>query len=480
MTKFAPATGDLLLAVFTHLRTTISFVGLLLLLPGQQLQAKEKVDLLINHGTVVTMDADAHLITDGAVAVRGDRIVGVGPSGEISAKYEAVRTIPAGGNIVLPGLVNTHNHAPMVLFRGFADDLKLMDWLQNYIFPAEARNVTREFVQWGTLLACLEMIRSGTTTYADMYYFEDQVAEATLRAGMRGVLGETIIQFPVADNKTPEDALAYTEKFIRRWKGSPLITPAVAPHAPYTNSAGTLKACKALAEKYGVPLIIHVSETQDETRQIKEKYGTTSTKWLEQLDVLGPNVLFNHAVWLTEEDMAVVKKHGVAVSHNPESNMKLASGTAPIVRMLALGIPVGLGTDGAASNNNLDMFEVMDFAAKIHKLISMDPTVMPARQVVQMATSGGARALRLEKEIGSLEPGKMADFIVVDTGRAHALPLYNVYSQLVYDLKGADVRTSVIGGKLVMLDGRILTLDEASIKQKARELQRRILDSLKK
>ncbi len=442
--------------------------------------AKERVDLLVSGGTVVTMDPGKRLLDDGAIAVRGDRIIELGSSGEIRAKYAARRTISAVGTIILPGLINTHNHAPMVLFRGIADDLRLMDWLQNFIFPAEAKNVTSEFVEWGTLLACLEMIRSGTTAYADMYYFEDQVAAATAHAGMRGVLGETIIQFPVPDNKTPGAALTYTEKFIKRWKGSSLIIPAVAPHAPYTNSGETLKACKALADRYGVPMIIHVSETQDEVRQIKEKYGTTSTKWLEQLGVLGPSVLFNHGVWLTEEDLAAVKKHGVSVSHNPESNMKLASGTAPVVRMLSMGIHVGLGTDGAASNNNLDMFETMDFAAKLHKLAAMDPTVLPAPQVVELATIGGARALRMDRDIGSLEPGKKADFILVDAGLAHALPLYNVYSQLVYDLKGGDVRTSVIDGKIVMLDRRVLTLDEASIKAKVRELQVRILRSLRK
>ncbi len=463
------------------LRPSSFFLLLCLVFPPvQPASAKEKADLLISGGTVVTMDAGRRLVENGAIAVRGERIIDLGPSAEILGKYDAARRVSARGQIILPGLINTHNHAPMVLFRGIADDLKLMDWLQNYIFPAEAKNVTAEFVEWGTRLACLEMIRSGTTTYSDMYYFEDRVAAATAEAGMRGVLGETIIQFPAPDNKTPEDALSYTERFIKHWRTSALITPAVAPHAPYTNSAETLKACKALADKYGVPMIIHVSETQDEARQIKEKYGTTSTKWLEKLGVLGPGVLFNHAVWLTEEDLAAIRGNGVTVSHNPESNMKLASGTAPVARMLALGIPVGLGTDGAASNNNLDMFEVMDFTAKLHKLIAMDPTVLPAQQVVELATIGGARALHKDKDIGSLEPGKKADLILVDCGRAHALPLYNVYSQLVYDLKGADVRTSVINGKLVMLDGRVLTLDDAGIKQKAQMFRRRILESLNK
>jgi 5-methylthioadenosine/S-adenosylhomocysteine deaminase len=442
------------------------------------LEAAEKIDLLIRDGIVVAMDGGKQIIQNGAVAVRGDRIVAVGKTAELAARYQAKRTMEARGKIILPGLINTHNHAPMTLLRGIADDLALMDWLQKYIFPAEAKNVSREFVEAGTALACIEMIRSGTTTYADMYYFEDQVADTTAKAGVRGVLGETIIQFPVADNRTPQEALAYTAKFIERWKTSPLIVPAVAPHAPYTNSAETLKSCKALADRTGVPMIIHVSETQDEGKQIREKYSTTSTQWLEQIGVLGPNVLFAHGVWLSEEDLAIVKRRGVGLSHNPESNMKLASGTAPVPRMLRMGIPVGLGTDGAASNNNLDMFETMDFAAKLHKLVSMDPTVLPASEVLEMATIGGARALHMEKEIGSLEAGKRADLILVETGSAHAVPLFNVYSQIVYSIKGADVRTTIINGKVVMMDGRVTTLDENQVKQKAREFQKRISASL--
>jgi 5-methylthioadenosine/S-adenosylhomocysteine deaminase len=441
---------------------------------------RERVDLLVTGATVVTMDASRRVIEAGAVAIRGERIVAVGKTSELSDQYQAARQISALGKIVLPGLINTHNHAAMVLFRGIADDMALMEWLQKFIFPAEARNVTAEFVEAGTALACLEMIQSGTTTYADMYYFEDQVAQATDRAGMRGVLGETIIEFPAPDNKTPQDAVTYTEKFIQRWKGSARIIPAVAPHAPYTNSGEILKACKALADKYRVPMIIHVSETQDEVKQMQQKYGMTSTAWLGKLGVLGAGVVFNHGVWLTEEDLAIIKDRGVSVTHNPESNMKLASGTAPVVRMLALGIPVGLGTDGAASNNDLDMFEAMRSAAMLHKLVSMNPTTLPAEKVVEMATLGGARALGLQEEIGSLEAGKRADLIVVEPDVAHAVPLYNIYSHLVYSLKGADVTTSIINGKLVMSEGRVLTLDEKRIKQKAREYQQRILSSLKK
>jgi 5-methylthioadenosine/S-adenosylhomocysteine deaminase len=442
-------------------------------------QGRERVDLLVTGGTLVTQDSTRRVLENGSLAVRGDRIIAVGTVEDLRRRYQARRQISAQGKIVIPGLINTHNHAPMTLFRGIADDLALMEWLKKFIFPAEAKNINKEFVDWGTKLACLEMIRSGTTTYADMYYFEDQVAQATVMAGLRGVLGETIIEFPVADNKTPQEALSYAEKFIQRWKGDSLIVPAVAPHAPYTNSPETLKACKALSDRYGVPLIIHVSETKDEGQQIHEKYGTTPAKWLEQLGILGPKVLFCHGVWLTDDDLEIVKRNGVNVTHNPESNMKLASGIAPVARMLALGIPVGLGTDGAASNNNLDMFQAMDFAAKLQKLATMNPTALPAMQVLDMATINGARALGLDKEIGSLEVGKKADLVLVDANGAHAIPLYNVYSHLVYALKGSDVTTSVINGKVVMLDGRILTLNEKQIKDKAREYKNRILSSLK-
>jgi 5-methylthioadenosine/S-adenosylhomocysteine deaminase len=450
------------------------------MLNARSVAAREKVDLLVTGATVVTLDSAGRVLPDGAIAVSGQRIVAVGSSTELRARYAATRTVDARGQIAMPGLINGHNHAPMVLFRGIADDLALMDWLQNYIFPAETRNVTPEFVEWGTLLACVEMIRSGTTTFADMYYFEDQVAEATARAGLRGILGETVIQFPVPDNKTPAEALAYTEKFIRRWKGHPLITPAVAPHAPYTNSAESLRESKNVADRYGVPLTIHVSETRDEVDEIRRKYDATSTEWLEKIGVLGPNVIFNHGVWLTEGDMAIVRRHGVSITHNPESNMKLASGTAPVSRMLALGIDVGIGTDGAASNNDLDMFETMDFTAKLQKLVTHDPTALPARKVVEMATIGGARALKIDKETGSLEPGKRADFILVDTMSAHATPMYNVYSHLAYALKAADVRTTVVDGRILMLQGRVLTLDETRIREKARMLQARIRSTLTK
>ncbi len=433
--------------------------------------SKEKIDLLVDGGTIVTMDSSRDILENGAIAIRGERILDIGASADIRKRYDSRRVIPAKGRIVLPGLINTHSHAPMSLLRGVADDLKLDVWLEKHIFPLEAKHVTREFVEWGTALACLEMIRSGTTTYADMYYYEDQIAEVTARAGMRGVLGETILQYATPDSKTTEEALAYADRFIRRWKSSPLIIPAIAPHAPYTNTAESLKACKLLADKHGVPLMIHVSETKDEAEQNRAKYGMNPAQWLQSLGILGPNVLFAHGVWLDEADLAIVQKHRVSISHNPESNMKLASGTAPVPRMLSLGITVGLGTDGPASNNNLDMFEAMDFAAKLHKLVSMDPTVLPASQVFEMATLGGARALKMDQEIGSLEKGKKADLILIETNAPHLQPLYNVYSHLIYSIKGRDVRTSIINGKVVMLERKVLTMDEARILRKAKEYQ---------
>jgi 5-methylthioadenosine/S-adenosylhomocysteine deaminase len=438
--------------------------------------SKEKVDLIVFGGTIVTMDSSRNILEDSAIAVRGERILDIGSSADIRKRYESEHLISAKEQIVLPGLINTHTHAPMSLFRGIADDLKLDVWLEKHIFPLEANHVTKEFVEWGTALSCLEMIHSGTTTFADMYYFEDQVAEVTARAGMRGVLAETILQYATPDSKTAGDGLVYAENFIKRWKSNTLITPAIAPHAPYTNTAESLKACKLLGDKYDVPILIHVSETKDETRQSHEKHGMSPTEWLESLQILGPKVLFAHGVWLSEEDLAIIKKRGVSVSHNPESNMKLASGTAPVPKMLSMGIDVGLGTDSAASNNNLDMFEAMDFAAKLHKLVNMDPTVLPASKVLDMATIGGAKALKMVKEIGSLEKGKKADFILIETGAPHLHPLYNIYSQLVYDAKGGDVRTSIINGKVVMLEGKVLTLDERRIMQKAKEYQLAIVN----
>ena len=441
---------------------------------------KERVDVLVTGGTVVTMDADRRIIGDGAVAIRGDTIVAVGPNSDVAAKYSARRRIDARGRIVLPGLINTHGHAPMTLMRGLSDDKTLQDWLQNYIFPAEARNVTEDYVECGTKLAIVEMIRSGTTTYVDMYYFEDAMARVTKAAGMRAVLGETLLDFPAPDNKTHEQALAYTEQFLKRWQGDPLIRAAVAPHAIYTNSEQSLRDAVGLARRYHAPVLIHLSETKKENDDSQAQHGLSPTAYLDKLGLLGPDVLAAHCVWLDANDIAILARRDAACSHNPSSNMKLGSGAAPVVDMLAAGMRVGIGTDGhAGSNNDLDLMEEMDLAAKLKKVIRRDPQALPATQAVEMATIGGARSLHMEKEIGSLEAGKKADLILIRTDAPHAVPMYNLYSHLVFALKASDVETVVIGGHIVMRNSRLLTLNEAEVLAKAREYAEKVKQSLK-
>ena len=431
---------------------------------------QRQVSLVVTHATVVTMDAANRVLTDGAVAIDGREIVAVGESGAIERDYRAAQSIDAGGDVVMPGLINTHTHAPMVLYRGLADDLALMDWLQKYIFPAEAKTVTPDFVRAGTRLAALEMIRSGTTTYADMYYFEEEIARVTKAAGLRGVLGQTIIQFPVPDAKTPAEGLARTERFIKEFAHDDLIVPAVAPHAMYTLDAATLKASRALADRAAVPLIIHLAETKDEVAIARDKYQATPVGYLDSLGFFGPRTLAAHAVHLTPADIATLAKRDVGVSHNPESNMKLASGTAPVLPLRAGRVAVGLGTDGAASNNDLDMFEAMRQAALLHKLQSGDPRALPAPEVLAMATRDGARALGMQKDIGSLEAGKRGDLIVVSMGAPRQTPMYDPLSHLVYVTRGDDVRTTVVNGRVLMRDRKMLTLDEAAILGEARRL----------
>ena len=329
-----------------------------------------------------------------------------------------------------------------------------------------------------TRLGMLEMLRGGITTYADMYYFEDAVARVTKEAGMRGVLGETILDFPAPDNKTVAQALEYTQKFIEHWKGDPLIVAAAAPHSMYTCSAKTLQEAAALARRNHAPILIHVAEAPFELQLSREKYGITPVGYLAREGILGPDVTGAHCVWVDQADIATLVQYGVGCTNNPSSNMKTAAGVSPVVDMLAAGAAVGLATDGAASNNNQDMFEEMDLAAKLQKITRMDSRALPAEQVVEMATIGGARAVHLEKLIGSLEAGKKADLIVVDTTAPHATPMYNVYSQLVYALKATDVRSVVIGGKMVMEDRKMLTLDETAILVKANKYKKQIEKSL--
>ena len=431
-------------------------------------QTIRQVSLVITNGIVVTVDGGNRVITPGAVAIDGSDIVAVDTADNVRRQFRGRQTIDATGQVVMPGLVNTHTHAPMVLYRGLADDMALEQWLTKYIFPAEAKTVSPEFVRAGTRLAALEMIESGTTTYADMYYFEEEVAKATKAAGLRGVLGQTVIQFPVADAKTPAEGLARAERFVQTFKNDPLITPAVAPHAIYTNDTATLKAAREMSTRLGVPTLIHVAETQSEAMTAKERGAATVVSYLDSIGFLGPGVLAAHAVWVNEADMAVLKSRGVGVSHNPESNMKLASGIAPVKAYLAASLAIGLGTDGAASNNDLDMFGAMRVASFLQKVATSDPTAVSARAAVQMATIGGARALGMDKQIGSLEPGKRADMIIVSMSAARQTPMYDPFSHLVYVTRGDDVQTTIVNGNVLMRDRKVLTLDGPAVLRDAK------------
>jgi 5-methylthioadenosine/S-adenosylhomocysteine deaminase len=453
----------------TWLTTTVAAVAAVVIAAAAQ-NAPRQVSIIVSGGTVVTMNAAANVFNPGAVAIDGNTIVAVGPAADIATRFRGTEQINTVGQVVIPGLVNAHTHAPMVLYRGLADDLPLQEWLEKYIFPAEAKTVSREMVRVGTRLAALEMIQSGTTAYADMYYFEEEIGRVTKAAGLRGILGQTIIQFPVADAKTPAEGLARSEAFIKEFRNDELIVPAVAPHAPYTNDTKTLQAARALATRYGVPLITHVAETSAEVKNSQAAHGgMTPVAYLDSIGFLGPRTLANHMVWASPADIAILRNRRVGVSHNPESNMKLASGIAPVPAMLTAGVIVGLGTDGAASNNDLDMFEAMRLAAFLHKVHSGDPRAIPAATALQMATINGARALGLEKQIGSLEAGKRADLVVVSMAGARQTPMYNAISHLVYVSRGGDVQTTIVNGRVLMRDRKMLTLDEAAVLSEARK-----------
>src|SRR5947199_3760216 len=457
---------------------TARFVVLLVLVGSSNVVLAQrpdiKVDLIIRGGTVVTMDGSRRVIENGGIAIKDGRIVAVDTAAEMDLNYRSRQVIEAQGKVVIPGLINGHTHVPMTLFRGIADDLDLQEWLTKYIFPAEAKNVTEDFVRVGTRLGLAEMIRSGTTTYCDMYYFEDAIADETSKAGMRGVLGETIIDFPVADNKTNAEGMAYAEQFITHWKGNSLIVPAIAPHAPYTVSEEHLKAIRAFSDRTGAPIVTHISETKREVDDSIKARGAAPIDYLNRIGFLNDRVIAAHVVWPSEEELSLLKKLGVGIVHNPQSNMKLASGVAPVPEMLKDDLPVGLGTDGAASNNDLNLWEEMDTAAKLHKLISRDPKVVNAEQAFEMATIRGARALHLEREIGSIEKGKRADLVVVDLDDLNQTPLYNIYSHLVYATKADDVRTVIVEGRVIMRDRSLLTLDEKDIQADARRYRERV------
>ena len=426
------------------------------------------VSLIVANGIVITVDGTRRVLNPGSVAINGTQIVAVDTPAAIAARYRSADTIDATGKVVMPGLINTHTHAAMVMFRGLGNDLNLMDWLQKYIFPAEAKTVSPEFVRVGTRLALLEMIQSGTTTFADMYYFEEEVAKVTKAAGMRGVLGQTVIEFPVADAKTPAEALARTEAFAKQFEHDELITPSIAPHSVYTLDAKTLTAVSELAKRLMIPIQIHLAETQAESGLSQERHHMRPVATLESLNFWAPTTLAAHGVWINDDEIALLDRRGVGVSNNPESNMKLASGTAPVMKYRKAGVNVGIGTDGAASNNDLDLFEAMRQTAFQQKLVSMDPTAISAAEALEMATLGGARALGRGQHLGSLEPGKLADLIIVGMSKARQQPLFEPMSQIVYASRGDDVETTIVNGKVLMRDRKVLTMDEAAVLRDAR------------
>ena len=440
--------------------------------------ARRPVGLVVIGGTVLTQDAVHRTLSPGALAINGTDIVDVDAPAAIAAKFAAAETIDARADVILPGLINTHTHAPMVMYRGLADDMALMDWLQKYIFPAEAKTVSPELVRIGTRLAALELIESGTTTFADMYYFEEEIAKVTIEAGLRGVLGETIIEFPVADAKTPIEGLARAERYIKEFKDNGLVVPAVAPHALYTNSKTTLIAAADMGRRYGVPVLIHFSETEDEIRSARDQFKMTPAAYLESIGFWGPKTLAAHGVWVTDEDIAILKRRGVGIAHNPESNMKLASGAAPVGKYLAAGVALGLGTDGAASNNDLDMFEAMRQASFLAKHATHDPTAVSARAALDMATIGGARALQMDRLIGSLETGKRADLITVAMNAARQTPMYDPVSHLVYVTRGDNVRTTIVNGKVLMKDRQVRTLNRETVIADANRLAQRVREAV--
>jgi 5-methylthioadenosine/S-adenosylhomocysteine deaminase len=440
------------------------------------------VDLLVRGATVVTMDPERRVVENGYIAVRGDQLYALGPNPatDFPKGLIAKQTIDANGKLIIPGLINGHTHIPMVLMRGLVDDVVLDVWLRKYIFPAEAHNVTEDFVRWGSRLALAEMIRGGTTTFADMYYFEDAAAEETKAAGLRGFLGETWIDFPAPDNKNEADMITYTEKFLKRWQGDPLIHASVAPHSIYTCSEKTLRDSAALARRHHAPILIHLAEMRKEYVDSIEKNGATPVQYLERIEFLGPDVLAAHCIWTDYSDMKILAERQVGCVHNPSSNMMLASGVAPVVDQRAAGMRVGLGTDGpAGSNNDLNMMEEMDLAAKLQKTYRMDPRALGAKGALEMATIEGARALHMENEIGSLEKGKKADFVILNLNVPNAVPRYDVYSQIVYALKASEVETVVIGGKTILRDGQLLTVDEEKAMAKAKEYAKQVQASLK-
>jgi 5-methylthioadenosine/S-adenosylhomocysteine deaminase len=438
----------------------------------------ETVDLIISGGACLTAEPGLETIEDVYIAVKGDKILDIGDKSEIQSRYAAEKEIDASGCLVIPGLINAHTHSPMTCFRGIADDLPLDIWLDKYIFPIESKFMNAEAAYWGTLLAAVEMIKSGTTTFCDMYFYQDSMAKAAKEAGMRAVLSHGILDFPFMDCEDPEHHIKITRQYMETWAGDPLITVCPGPHAIYTCNRTKLRDAKDLADEAKVPYVIHLSETKKEVEDSKANFDKLPVFYLEELGVLGDNVLAAHGVWLSKKEMRVLKAYGVTVAHNPESNMKLAAGIAPVTDMLKIGINVCLGTDGCASNNNLDMLQEMDTAAKLQKVDKLDPTALSAKETFLMATINGARGVLMEDKIGSLKKGKRADISIIDMNKPHNTPVFNYFSHLVYSVNSADVDTVIINGKIVMENRRITTVDEEEIKQKVREIASHIKENL--
>jgi len=437
---------------------------------------KNELDILIEGGTLLTMSDILEVIDDPVIGIKDGKVNFVTRKDiHDSNLYTAKKTLSASGSIIMPGLINTHTHLPMVCFRGLADDLPLMDWLNNHIFPAEARFVNRDMVYAGAMLAIAEMILAGTTTFCDAYFYESSVARAAIDSGMRAVVSQGFIDFPSTND--PVKIVDIAEGFINKWqKKGPLIIPALACHSPYTCAPETLSFIKNVARKAEVLYNIHISETKDEVDIIRKRFGKTPVQHLRDLDVLDSHTIAAHCNWLEEDEIEIMRDCDVKVSHNPESSMKLAAGCAPIPIMIKKGITVGLGTDGCASNNDLDMFREMGTTARLHKVIQMNPTVMDAKTVLKMATIDGAKVLGLEHRIGSIEPGKSADLIIVDMKKPHLTPMYNCYSQLVYSASGSDVKTSIIGGRIIMHERELLHVDLPSIMYEVKKISQTIAD----
>lgn len=437
-------------------------------------------DLLIRGGVVITMDPAAALFEDGYVLVRDGRIVSVGETSGAPLDAGAATVIDARGKLVMPGLINTHTHAAMTCLRGLADDLPLKTWWEEYIFPIESRQVDPDFVYHGTMLAAVEMIRSGTTCFCDGYFFEAEAARAVIEVGLRAMLAEGIVDFPTPDVPDPTQNLKCAAKYLESAPIHPLITSTLFCHSAYTCAPRTLQAASTLCRHHQAPLLLHLAETETEVEEVRTRFQTTPCKYLHELGVFDHETIAAHCVWVSPEEQRLLKLDRVRVAHCPESNMKLASGVAPVPDLLACGVPVGLGTDGCASNNNLDMFTEMDMAAKVHKLARKDPAVMDARTVVRMATIGAAEVLGMQDLIGSLEPGKQADIIVLDFHQPHLTPVYNYYSHLVYAACGHDVNTVVVEGRLIMHDRKILTVNVNEVMAEACRIGEKIKEELRK